>query len=332
MSCPLAGEVATSTVNRPVSSRSFFSTGVVPFQSWPFWPSTISALYGAPKAAAAIAIQHPKAARPPILRNIVRPSVDPFIPVDTAAHSRRQSNAAPPPPKDTPPWRCCPAFGQHVSRFPGYVAPGCRTWSTTFADSEVRRRGSRVWPTSFTLSDIRERPFPVTVHGAGRKGTGPCFRPTSFERRRVIRPKNGPVPRRPVNGYPFPHKSGDESASFRLRVWRGSPDPAETPDRMSPESGQPFIPAGCVVLSSVQHLFLPVRVPRPQTQLHCPSDAPRRNPKIGPPVVASMQVVVLQPTPLRVCTCTVPLLSIRSHFVVRRRSTLILGRRLPRFE
>ena len=46
MSCPFGGEVATSTVNRPVSSRSCFRTGVVPFQSWPFWPSTINALYG----------------------------------------------------------------------------------------------------------------------------------------------------------------------------------------------------------------------------------------------------------------------------------------------
>src|SRR2546423_13024477 len=36
---PRGGEVATSTTNRPLSSSSFFMTGVVAFQSWLFLSS-----------------------------------------------------------------------------------------------------------------------------------------------------------------------------------------------------------------------------------------------------------------------------------------------------
>ena len=41
----------------------------------------------------------------------------------------------------------------------------------------------------------------VTVHGAGKKGTGPCFRTTSLPPENINWPKNGPVPARLVNGY-----------------------------------------------------------------------------------------------------------------------------------
>jgi hypothetical protein len=51
---------------------------------------------------------------------------------------------------------------------------------------------------------------------AGRKGTGPCFRPTVVEQEDVASPKNGPVPVRPVNGY----VSG--------RRWTGEGEPAVT--------------------------------------------------------------------------------------------------------
>jgi hypothetical protein len=61
----LGGEVATSTWNNFVSSNSCFKTGVVPFQSWPFWPSTINALQGgAAIAYAAKRAQIPSAANP----------------------------------------------------------------------------------------------------------------------------------------------------------------------------------------------------------------------------------------------------------------------------
>src|SRR5262249_26183899 len=46
MSPPLGGLVATSTVNNPVSSRSFFSTGVVACHLWLFCPSMTRALRG----------------------------------------------------------------------------------------------------------------------------------------------------------------------------------------------------------------------------------------------------------------------------------------------
>ena len=43
----------------------------------------------------------------------------------------------------------------------------------------------------------------VTVHGAAGRGTGPCFRRRVERLANVKRPKNGPVPSRPVNGYPI---------------------------------------------------------------------------------------------------------------------------------
>jgi hypothetical protein len=42
---------------------------------------------------------------------------------------------------------------------------------------------------------------PPTICWAGRRGTGPCFRPAAEERNGVNGPKNGPVPIHPVNGY-----------------------------------------------------------------------------------------------------------------------------------
>ena len=47
-----------------------------------------------------------------------------------------------------------------------------------------------------TLEDLADD---VSVHGAEKKGTGPCFRPTVFRSSGVNWPKNGPVPVRPVN-------------------------------------------------------------------------------------------------------------------------------------
>ena len=52
MSPFLSGEVATSTVKRPVSSRIFFMMGVVSCQLWLFWPSTMRHLSAGSAAAA----------------------------------------------------------------------------------------------------------------------------------------------------------------------------------------------------------------------------------------------------------------------------------------
>src|SRR6186997_1592995 len=40
---PAGGAVATVTLKRPLSSSAFFSSGVVAFQSWLFWPSMMRA-------------------------------------------------------------------------------------------------------------------------------------------------------------------------------------------------------------------------------------------------------------------------------------------------
>jgi len=57
MSFPLGGDVVTSTVNNPVSSKSFLRMGVVSFQLCAFWPSTIRALIGAAAATEAMTSQ-----------------------------------------------------------------------------------------------------------------------------------------------------------------------------------------------------------------------------------------------------------------------------------
>ena len=65
-------------------------------------------------------------------------------------------------------------------------------WDRCFA---ANRGAHRVCVARRFVGDVGH----ITVHRAGRKGTGPCFRSTVVEHKDVDSPKNGPVPARPVN-------------------------------------------------------------------------------------------------------------------------------------
>ncbi len=78
----------------------------------------------------------------------------------------------------------------------------------------MTHHGKLLFTVFFALTGLASA---VTVDGAGRSGTGPCFRPTIYARGDTSSPKNGPVPIRPVNGYVSAQQAPDVS----------KPDPAK---------------------------------------------------------------------------------------------------------
>ena len=77
----------------------------------------------------------------------------------------------------------------------GLVRHGRAAGWDELAEKTAAEPRTRVQPPS-RMSGLR-----VTVHGVGKKGTGPCFRTRAVRANQADWPKNGPVPRHLVNGY-----------------------------------------------------------------------------------------------------------------------------------
>ena len=129
---------------------------------------------------------------------------------------------------------------------------GCPTESLRDDLSATLARG---YGAAYNSGDRRQDGHRWLSHFRGRRGTGPCFRPTSFLPSGVTWPKNGSAPARPVNAYApcRSHRTGDRIMSVAQLTSRG----------LEPSQIESFHREGYLVL---QNLFEPTTTfSRPST-------------------------------------------------------------------